>query len=83
VEEVDRDDGAGLVGEELSPGWAGAAGCWVDASGVQDLPDGGGGDPVSEASQFAVDSAVAPPGVFAGQLQDELLDRRSRRWSPG
>jgi hypothetical protein len=49
VEEVDRDDRPGLVGEELSPGGAGSAGCGVDACGVQDLPDGGGADLVAEA----------------------------------
>jgi hypothetical protein len=78
VEEVDRDDGVGLAGQELSPGGAGAPGCGVDAGGVEDLPDGGGVDAVAESGEFAVDSSVAPSGVSAGQSQDELLDRRSR-----
>ena len=46
---------------------AGSAGCGVDAVGVQDVPDGGGADAVAEAGQFAVDSAVTPVGVLAGQ----------------
>jgi hypothetical protein len=39
VEEVRRDDGLGLGGEELPPGRTGAAGRRVDARVVQDLPD--------------------------------------------
>ena len=75
VEEIDRDDGVGLGGQELSPGRAGAVGCRVDAGGMEDLPDGRGTDTVAESGEFAVDSPVALSGVLAGQAQDELFDR--------
>jgi hypothetical protein len=68
VEEIDGDDGVSLGGQELSPGWAAAAGCRVDAGVVEDFPDRGSPDGVAEPGQFAVDSAVAPSGVLAGQL---------------
>jgi hypothetical protein len=48
VEEIDRDDGVGLAGQELPPGGTAPAGCWVDAGGVQYLPHGGGADAVAE-----------------------------------
>ena len=66
VEEINGDDPMGLVEQELSPGRAAAAGCWVDAGVVQDVPYGGGADGMAESGQFAVDSAVAPAGVLAG-----------------
>jgi hypothetical protein len=40
VEEIDRNDGVGLAGEELLPGRAAAAWSRVDAGGVEDFPDG-------------------------------------------
>jgi hypothetical protein len=40
VEEVNRDDGVGLAGEELPPGRAATARCWVDACGVENLSHG-------------------------------------------
>jgi hypothetical protein len=43
--------------------------------GLQDLPDGGGGDRDAERDQFAVDSSVAPGGVVADQAQDQGADR--------
>jgi hypothetical protein len=66
VEEVGFDDAAGLVGQKLFPG--GAASAWgrVDAFGVEDLSYGRGGDVVSESGEFALDSSVAPSGVFLG-----------------
>ncbi|WP_246107765.1 hypothetical protein [Saccharothrix saharensis] len=81
VEEVGRDDALGLGGEQFSPGRAGAAWRRVDAGVVQDLPDRRMGDPVAESSQFALDSAVAPPWVLPGEPQHERLDRRSCRWA--
>jgi hypothetical protein len=83
VEEINGDEGVGLEGQELSPGWAAAAGCWVDAGPLEDVPDGGGADAVAEPGQFAVDSPVAPSRVFLGQLQDELLDRGLGRGASG
>jgi hypothetical protein len=48
VEEIDRDDGVGLAGQELPPGRTASAGCGIDAGGVQNLLDGGGADAVPE-----------------------------------
>jgi len=62
VQEVRRDDALGLGSEELTPGRAGAAWCWVDARVVQDLPDRRRGDSVAKPYQFTVDAAVSPPG---------------------
>ncbi|WP_245886776.1 hypothetical protein [Umezawaea tangerina] len=39
VQEVRGDDALALGGQELSPGRATAAWCWIDARVVQDLPD--------------------------------------------
>jgi len=40
VREVDGEDGVGLGGEELAPGRAGPSGRGIQASVLQDLPDG-------------------------------------------
>ena len=66
VGEVDGEDRVGLRGEELSPGRAGASRGGVEAGGLEDRPDGGGGDPVAEADELAVDAAVPPPWVLPG-----------------
>jgi hypothetical protein len=80
VEEIGGDDAVGLGGEELPPGWAGALWCGVDAGSVQDLPDGGGCDLVSEAGEFTLDAPVAPGVILPGQAPDEFPDgRRSGR----
>ena len=41
VQEVDGEDPGGLGVQELPPGRARAARRWIDARGMQDLPDGG------------------------------------------
>jgi hypothetical protein len=73
-EEVAGQDAAGLGGEELLPGWAGAVGPWVDAGAVQDVPSGAGRDLVAEADQFAVDTSVPPGRVVCGQSQHQVPD---------
>ena len=40
VEEIGRDDGVGLAGEEVFPGRTATARRWIDACGVEDAPDG-------------------------------------------
>jgi hypothetical protein len=54
--------------------------------GAQDLADGGGGYPVAEPTQFALDPDHAPPGVLPGQAHDQRDElagyRRAARW-PG
>lgn len=62
VEEVHREDALGLSGEEVGPGGAGAAGGWVDARGVEDLPYRGCGDGVAESGELALDTLVPPVG---------------------
>ena len=42
-----------------------------DAVGAQDLADGGGGHPVAEPVQLALDPDPAPPGVLPGQAHDQ------------
>jgi hypothetical protein len=59
VEQVAGESPVGLGSEELGPRGSGSAGRRVDASVVQDLPDGGGADLVAEAGEFAVDASVA------------------------
>lgn len=66
VEKVGCDDATGLVGQKLFPGGSVSAWGRVDAFGVEDLPCGRGGDVVSESGEFALDSSVAPSGVFFG-----------------
>jgi hypothetical protein len=62
VDEVDGDDAEGLGGQELLSGRAGAAGRGIDPGIMQDLPDGGGRDPVAEPDQLA----LHPPVPHAG-----------------
>jgi hypothetical protein len=75
VGEVNREDRLGLGAEELLPRWAGALRGGIDAGGPQDLPDGGGGDRVTESDEFAVDASVAPGGVLPGHPQHQGPDR--------
>jgi len=42
VDEIDRENAAGLRGQEMLPGRAAAAGCGIDPGGMQDLPHRGG-----------------------------------------
>ncbi len=68
VEEVRRNDALGLGGEELPPGWAITAWCWVDARVMQDPPDRRRCDVVAEAGQFAMNPSMAPSVVLLGEL---------------
>ena len=56
-----QEDAPGFV----MPGWR------RDAVGAQDLADGGGGHPVAEPAQLALDPDYTPPGVFPGQAHDQ------------
>jgi len=56
------------------------------AVGAQDLPDGGGGHPVPEPAQLALDPDHTPPGVLPGQAhdqRDELVSQRRTARRPG
>jgi hypothetical protein len=81
VEQVAGEHPVGLSSEELGPGGSGSAGRRVDASVVQDLPDGGGADLVAEAGEFAVDASVAPGGVLSCQPDDKSSEAGGDGWS--
>ena len=61
-EEVTGDSGLGV--KELCPGHVGSVRGRFDSAFFEDLPDGGGGECVAEAGEFAVDAAVAPGRVL-------------------
>jgi hypothetical protein len=60
VQEIDGEDPGSLGAQELPPARARAARCWIDARGMQDLPDGGRRNYYAKLGQLAVDPAVAP-----------------------
>jgi hypothetical protein len=68
VGEVDRKDRMGLRGEELSPGRAGPSRGGIEAGGRQDSPDGGGGHPVTESNELALDAPIAPGEILFSHL---------------
>ncbi|GAA3814514.1 hypothetical protein GCM10022206_61200 [Streptomyces chiangmaiensis] len=71
VEDVNGEDARGLGLEEPGPGAAGPLGRRVDPGVLQDLPNGGGGDLPAQVQQFAMDTAIPPSVVFAGQAQHQ------------
>jgi hypothetical protein len=75
VEEVSRQHGMGLGGQEGAPCLAMPAGCGVDASVVEDLPDGRGRDLLAHAGELAVDAPVSPGRVVTCHLQRQVADR--------
>ena len=62
VGEVDREDSLGFRGDELSPGRSGPSRGGIEAGFLEDRPDGGRGDRMAEADQFALDSSVPHVG---------------------
>src|SRR6266498_5959560 len=60
MEEIGCENAAGLRGEELLSGRAGAAGCGADPGGMQDLPYHGGRDRVAGSDEFALHAPVPP-----------------------
>jgi len=85
VEEIGSQERVGVGAQEHAPG--SVVPRWRrDAVHPQGLADGGGGYPVAEPAQLALDPDHAPPGVLPGQAhdqRDELVgDRRAARW-PG
>jgi hypothetical protein len=61
VDEIGREDAAGLRGQELLPGRARAARCGVDSGVMEYLPHGGGGNMVAEFDEFALHAPVPVP----------------------
>ena len=90
VKHVAGQDAVGLRPKELRPGRSAASGRGLDPRRAQDLPDGGGVDPVAKASELAMDAPIAPGGVLAGQAHDQSTNtggnggapRSHRRGSP-
>lgn len=83
VEDVAGDQAGGLRGEKLAPGSAGAAWCGVDSCGVEDPPDGGGGDRVFEPSQCALDPAMGPSAVLTARRSTRFLTTACVGGRPG
>jgi hypothetical protein len=82
VDEVDRQDAAGLGSQELLPGRARAAGRGIDPGRVQNLPHRGSSDPVTEPDEFAL-RADAPCRIVRGRADHELSDCGCRERLPG
>jgi len=83
VDEVDREDAAGLCGQELLPRRARAAGRWADTGIMQDLPYRRGRDRMAEPDQFALHPPVPPGWIVRRHLDHELPDRGYRRRPSG
>jgi hypothetical protein len=84
VNEIGREDAAALDSQELLPGRARAAECGVAPGGMQDLPDGGGGDRVAELDEFALRAPVPQAGLSVAMRITSLriaaaVDGRSGR----
>jgi hypothetical protein len=73
-EEVARQDRVGLRTQELRPGRPGPPWRQIDPGGLQDLPRRRRGYLHSHAGQLAVNPAVPPAGVLAGQPDDQGPD---------
>ena len=74
---------AGLGAQELAPGDLGAFRGGFDAMVFEDLPHGGLGDLVAEASEFAVDASVSPGRVLVGEAHDQLTQLCAGGWPTG
>ncbi|GAB2879347.1 hypothetical protein GCM10027074_54510 [Streptomyces deserti] len=82
LEEVAGEQCVGLAAQEVGPGVALSLGRGRDAVLLQDLPDGGGGDLEAQGRELAVDPAVPPGGILAGEAQDQGADRADRGRAP-
>ena len=63
MDEIGRENAAGLGGQELLPGRARAAGRGAGPGIVQDLPERGGSDRVAEPDQLALHPPVTHVGL--------------------
>ncbi|MEV4316746.1 hypothetical protein [Actinocrispum sp. NPDC049592] len=66
VEEVRRDDAAGLTGQELFPCGTGSAWSGTDTGRVQDLPYRRRSDLVAETGQLTLDPSMSPTRIVVG-----------------
>ncbi len=83
MDEVDRDDAAGLGGQELLPRRARAAGRGIDPGIVQDLPDGGGRDLVAEPDELALHPPVPHVGFSVAMRITSFLIATAVDGRPG
>ena len=87
-EEVGGDDRGGVLADELAPAALAAASSGRDALAAQDLGHAHVGDPKAEFERLALDSAVAPGGILAGEPHDQvsplaMAGRALPRWASG
>ena len=83
MDEVDREDAAGLGDQEMPPGRASPPRRGIDPGVMQDLPDRGGGDRVAEPDHLALHPPVPPRGVLRRDADHELADRGGCGWPSG
>ena len=83
MDEVDREDAAGLRGQELLPSRAHAAGRGADTGIMQDLPHRRGRDRMAEPDEFALHPPVPPRWIIRRHVDHKLPDRGCRRRPSG
>jgi hypothetical protein len=75
VDEVGREDAAGLHGQELFPRRAGTAGRPADTGIMHNPPHRGCCDRVAKLDEFALVSLVPPARIVGRDADHELADR--------
>ena len=78
MDEIGRENAAGLHGQELLPRRTRTTRCGVDPGVMQDLPHRGGRDGVAELDEFALHPPVSPGRIVDGHADNELADRGCR-----
>src|SRR6266700_6213077 len=82
LEEVTGQQGLRLAAQETGPRSGTALGRGVDPSLVQDVPDGGSGDPYPEHQQFAVTRRYPHPGFSRTSRNTKTRIERTVRGRP-
>jgi hypothetical protein len=72
MDEIGREDAAGLRGQELLPGRARTAGRRIDPGVMQDLSHRGRRDPVAELDEFALHAPRPHIGLSAAMRSTSL-----------
>jgi hypothetical protein len=70
-----------LCPQERLPGRGGASWRRADPRRAEDPPDGSGADAVTEPDQLALDAAMAPRRILAGQPDHQFADLLVDRWA--
>ena len=78
MDEIGRENAAGLHSQELLPRRTRTARCGVDPGVMQNLPHRGGRDGVAELDEFALHPPVSPGRIVDGHADNELADRGCR-----